>query len=51
MSEPSLTIFPFPNNSEVLGRIGVYIPIGNHLSKSKQKFISEKLIEAVNKYN
>ena len=38
-------------NSEFLGRNGFYIPIGNHLTKSKQKFISEKLIEVVNKYN
>ena len=38
-------------NSEFLGRNGFYIPIGDHLSKSKQKFISEKLIEVVSKYN
>jgi len=39
---PSLPI------SEKLGRQGFYIPMGRHINKSKQKFIVQKIKEAVN---
>ena len=36
--------------SENLGKNGFYIPIGGHLSKSKQNYISKSLIRIVNDY-
>lgn len=36
--------------SEHLGANGFYIPIGQHINTRKQKFISQKIIEVVNKY-
>ena len=38
-------------NSEYLGRNGFYIPLGEHLSINKQKFIAKNLIEIVEKYS
>ncbi len=35
-------------NSEFLGNNGFYIPIGDHVSKKDQKYIIEKLVEALN---
>jgi len=33
--------------SEDIGKNGLYIPMGLHINKSKQKFIVEKVIEAI----
>lgn len=36
-------------NSELLGEKGLYIPIGNHLSKNKQEYIVNSLIKVLDK--
>ena len=33
--------------SEILGRNGLYLPLGNHISKKKQRFIIETLINSI----
>lgn len=38
------------NNSEFLGRNGFYIPLGDHLNNSKQRFICTNLINIINSY-
>ena len=37
--------------SEKLGKDGFYIPIGNHINTSNQKFIANKLVEIIKRYS
>ena len=36
--------------SEDLGMNGLYIPLGQHVTKKKQEYIVEKLIESIKRY-
>ena len=37
--------------SEKIGKNGLYIPIGKHINKNDQKFISNKLIQIITSFN
>jgi len=40
---------PSLENSELLGKSGFYIPLGEHISNRKQKFISDKIVNFLTK--